>query len=370
MARFNLPDITIVEKSPEKIEAEAVAIYEAETGIKLAPADPRRKFLQVITTILAQQRNRIDFSAKQNLLAYAFGDNLDHLGVISDTPRLDPDYATTTIRFSLSVTQQQTIPKGTRVTPGDSVLFAVNQDVLVQSSQSYVDVSVTCTESGVIGNGYLPGEINQLVDPLRWVASVTNLTKSEGGADREADDQYADRIRLAPEKFSVAGPELAYYYWARTASSLIVDVSVRSPSPGVTEIRPLLKNGEIPGQEMLNKVKETCNQRKIRPLTDLVQVFAPEEVYYDLVVTYWIETGKSSAAESIKKQVDKAIEDYKSWQRSRQGRDIDPSECVTRIKNAGAKRAVVTLPAYTKVETYQVAKERVVTVSYGGLEDD
>ncbi|MED1803015.1 baseplate J/gp47 family protein [Brevibacillus porteri] len=370
MARFNMPDITIVEKSPEKIENEAVAIFESETKIKLVPADPRRKFMQVIIALLAQQRSNIDFAAKQTLLAYAISDNLDHLGVPSDTPRLEPSFAKTTQRFHLSVAQPQTIPKGTRVTAGDGVFFAVQQDMPVQIGQLFVDVEVWCTEAGDSGNGYVPGELNQLVDPLRWVAKVENLTKSEGGADWEEDDPYADRIRQAPEKFSVAGPDGAYIYWARTASSLIVDVSVRSPSPGVVEIRPLLKGGNIPGQEILDMVQEKCNDRKVRPLTDQVQVIAPEIVHYDLKVTYWIAIDKSTIATSIQTDVQQAIEAYKLWQKSKLGRDIDSSELIARIKNAGAKRVIVTLPAYQKLEPYQVAKENVVSVTYGGLEDD
>ncbi|WGV57780.1 baseplate J/gp47 family protein [Brevibacillus brevis] len=370
MARFNMPDITIVEKSPEKIENEAVAIFESETKIKLVPADPRRKFMQVIIAILAQQRSNIDFSAKQTLLAYAIDDNLDHLGFSRDTPRLEPSFAKTTQRFHLSVAQPQTIPKGTRVTAGDGVFFVVQQDMPVQTGQLFVDVEVLCTVAGDAGNGYVPGELNQLVDPLRWVAKVENITKSEGGAGMEEDDPYAERIRQAPEKFSVAGPEGAYRYWARTASSLIVDVSVRSPSPGVVEIRPLLKNGAIPGQEILDLVTEICSDRKVRPLTDLVRVLAPEIVSYDMTVTYWIGLDKSTIAASIQADVEKAIEEYKIWQKSKLGRDINPSELIARIKNAGAKRAAVTLPTFTKLEEYQVAIEKTVNVSYGGLEDD
>jgi len=370
MTRFNLKDITFVEKDPEKIEAEALAIYEAETDIRLAPADPRRKFMQVLIALLAQQRSKIDFSAKQNLLAYAVGEHLDHLGVPSDTPRLEPSYATTTERFYFSVIQQQTIPKGTRVSPGDGVFFATTQDVTVQSNQSFVDIEVECLVAGDIGNGYVPGEINQLVDPLPWVSSVENITKSEGGADWEADDPYADRIRQAPEKFSVAGPDGAYKYWARTASSLIVDVSVRSPSPGVVEIRPLLKDGEIPGVEILDRVYEICNDRKVRPLTDHVQVLAPEEVPYTITAKYWIGLDQSTVASSIQSSVQQALEDYKLWQKSKLGRDIDPSELIARLKNAGAKRVVVTLPTFQQLEKFQAARENNVTLEYGGLEDD
>ena len=370
MARFNLPDITFVEKSAEQIEANIVNTYEQLTGYRLSPADPRRKFLQAVALIIAQQRALIDFSAKQNLLAYSTGEYLENIGALSETERLQPAYAKATERFTLSTAQQQTIPVGTRVTAGDNVFFAIVQGVTVQAGQTYVDVEVQCTQAGAIGNGYLPGEINKLVDPIQWVQAVSNTTESEGGAEVEADDPYAERIQQAPEGFSTAGPDGAYRYWARTANQLIIDVSVRSPSPGVVEIRPLLQGGNIPGQELLDEVLSVCSDRTIRPLTDSVQVLAPETVSYDITLTYYIKTADSSVATGIQAKVTQAIDNYKLWQKSKLGRGIDPSELIARVKEAGAKRVAVTLPAYQALEAYQVAAEDQVTVTYGGLEDD
>lgn len=370
MTRFNLPEITFVEKSAEQIEANIVNTYEQLTGYRLSPTDPRRKFLQAVALIIAQQRALIDFSAKQNLLAYAVGDYLEHIGALSETERLQPTYAKTTERFTLSTAQQQTIPAGTRVTVGDNVFFATTQSAAVQAGQTYADVECQCTQAGAVGNGYLPGELNKLVDPIQWVQSVTNITESEGGADIEADDPYAERIHRAPESFSVAGPDGAYLYWARTANQSIIDVSVRSPSPGVVEIRPLLQGGEIPGQELLDEVLSVCSDRKIRPLTDSVQVLAPEQVTYDIELTYYIKTTDSSVAVGIQALVNQAIDGYKLWQKSKLGRGIDPSELIARVKNAGAKRVAVTLPAHQQVELCQVAVDNLITVTYGGLEDD
>ena len=62
------------------------------------------------------------------------------------------------------------------------------------------------------------------------------------------------------------------------------------------------------------------------------------------------------------------MEDYEVWQKSMLGRAIDPSELVYRIKAAGAKRVALPLPAYAAIESYQVAVEDNVTVTYGGLE--
>jgi phage-related baseplate assembly protein len=371
MARFNLPDISFADKSAQQIETDIVNRYEQLTGKSLGPADPRRIFIRAIVLILAQQRSLIDFSAKQNLLGYATGEYLDHIGISRDTTRLQPTSAKTTLRFTFSIAQQQKISAGTRVTAGDGVFFATISDVTVQAGQTNVDVEAQCTVPGTIGNGYLVGQINQLVDPIQWVQSVTNITVSEGGADLEDDDSYAERTRQAPESFSVAGPTGAYVYWAKTANPSIIDVSVRSPSPGVVEIRPLLKGGVIPDQEVLDAVMAICSDRKIRPLTDNVQVLAPESVSYDLNLTYWIRTNDASIASSIQTKVTQAIEDYKLWQKSKLGRDIDPSELIARVKNAGAKRVEVTLPAYRQIDTFQVAQESAnISITYGGLEDD
>ncbi|CAJ1003870.1 baseplate assembly protein [Brevibacillus aydinogluensis] len=369
MARFNLPDISFAQKSPQQIEADIVARFENITGIKLAPADPRRKFFQAIVYLLAQQRSLIDYSAKMNLLSYAEKSYLDHLGAFTDTKRLSAQPATTTVRFHFSVTQPQTIPTGTRVTAGDGLFFATKQPVEVQAGQTHIDVEVECTEAGTKGNDYLPGQINQLVDPLPWVQSVENITISEGGADKESDDAYAERIRQAPESFSVAGPEGAYEFLARSASPLIADVKVLSPSPAVVEIRPLLQNGGIPDQDIIDKVLAACSARDARPLTDFVQVLAPEIVSYDIDLTYWISTKDSSVATAIHTRVHQAIEEYKLWQKSKLGRAIDPSELTARVKNAGAKRVEVASPVYQAVDVHQVAVENLVTVTYGGLED-
>lgn len=370
MPRFNLPEIQFAEKSAQQVEADIVNRYENLAQKSLAKADPKRLFIKAFSLIIAQQRSLIDFSAKQNLLGYAVDGYLDHLGAFSETERLDPKYATTTERFHLSVSQQQTIPAGTRVTAGDNVFFETTEDVPVDTGQDYVDAEVKCTEAGTIGNGYLPGEINRLVDPLQWIESVENITESEGGADAEDDDPYAERIHTAPESFSVAGPDGAYEYWARTANQSIVDVYAYSPSPGVVEIRPLLKGGEIPGQEILDDVFEVCSPKDIRPLTDNVQTAAPTQASYDINFTYYIHTKDKNVASSIQSKVNQAVEDYKLWQKSKLGRDIDPSELSYRVKKAGAKRVAITSPIYQALSRTEVALENTVTVTYGGLEDD
>ena len=368
-ARFNLPDVTFTEKSPEKIEAAILNRYKEITGQNLGAADPRRKFIQSIVPIIAQQRANIDFSAKQNLLAYSIGEYLDHLGRLLDTDRLQAKPALTTFKVALYSPQPQaiTVPVGTRVTPGESLFFATTETLTIAAGDTEADVSGQCMVDGVIGNGFLPGQISKMVDPVGWMKSIVNITESTGGVDVEADDAYAERIRITPETFSTAGPGGAYEYWAKTANQLIVDVEAYSPAPGEVNVVVLLKDGELPSQEILNQVAATCNNRKRRPLTDLVQVLAPNQVKYDIDAEYWIDAGDATIAANIQDKVSQAVQDYITWQRSKLGRDINPSELIYRIKAAGAKGVKVTAPVYAALERYEVGVADNVTVTYGGL---
>ena len=167
----------------------------------------------------------------------------------------------------------------------------------------------------------------------------------------------------------MAGPTGAYEYWAKTASSLITDVAVYTPSPGSVVIRPLLSGGELPGTEILDAVSAVCNASDIRPLTDNLSVLAPEAVDYDIGLTYYINRADATASISIQSAVTAAVSAYVLWQKSKLGRDINPAELIYRIRAAGAGRVEVTTPVYTALQPYQVAIAGSVTVTFGGLID-
>ncbi|ENU8170208.1 baseplate J/gp47 family protein [Salmonella enterica] len=205
--------------------------------------------------------------------------------------------------------------------------------------------------------------------PLPYVASVSNLTESNSGADQEDDDNYAERIQLSPEKLSTAGPEDSYKYWTRTANQNIKDVNVYTPAAGTVEIRCLLKNGDIPSDELLEQIGNVLSATNIRPFTDHVIPKKPDKVDYDISIKYWISTDDKSRATLIQSEVSKALEEYKLWQRSVMGRDINPDEIISRFKNAGAKRLEITSPVFTVISEIQAARERNIECTYEGLED-
>lgn len=372
----DLPDVKLVDDSADSILQDMITIYQAVTGRTLNPADPERLFLLALAQYMMAIMTKINQAKYADLLPYARGPMLDLLGVFFKTPRLQASPAITTVRFTLSIplATAQTIPAGTRVAPqgGDgSLYFAAPETVIIPPGATFIDVPMKCVTAGTVGNDFLPGQINTLIDPLPFIKNVSNLTASAGGANVEDDDPYRERIALAPESFSVAGPEGAYEYWAKTASPAIIDVAAVSPSAVQVTVVPLLEGGELPTQDILDAVAAVLNGRTIRPLTDKVTVQAPEPVNYDIDLTYYIRQEDAANSTTIQKAVEQAVKDFALWQRSKLGRAIVQSQLVARVIQAGASRAEVNTPAdYTPVSKLQVAQEKKVNVSFGGVSDD
>ncbi|MFW5433695.1 baseplate assembly protein [Paenibacillus apiarius] len=370
-----MSDLQFVDDDVTSVSNDIITIYEGLTGRTLYPADPIRLFLMSLASIIVQQRVLINQTAKGNLLRYAQGEKLDAMGEFTETERLKAAEAMTTVEFRLSMplVSATIIPAGTRIGPqgGDGQLYFSTTEVIeIPAGTQSGSAACKCSISGVTGNGFLPGQLNVLIDPLPFIQSVKNTTTSTGGAAEERDDPYRERIRTAAEQFSTAGPYGAYQYWAKTASSSIVDVAVHSPADGEVVVVPLMQNGELPSSDILEAVNESVNDRKRRPLTDKVTVSKPTQVSYDINLKYWINRDRAAETTSIQAAVTEALNQYKTWQKSRLGRAINPSELVWRVMAAGALRLDVTTPVYTEVGTTQVAKEGTVNITFGGLEDD
>ena len=368
----DLPELTFASADPQLMDLEIVGTVQTLLGRTLERADPLRLFLRGIETIIIQQRLLIDTIAKQNLLYYAEKKNLEHLGILVGVERLPASSAITTVEVKLSAPRPNTtiILAGTRVHAGDNVYFALDTDVIFLAGETSHTVKATCQTVGEVGNGYEVGELDRIVDPQPFLSTITNLTKSEGGADVESDDSYRERIRQAPESFSNAGSEGAYIFFTKQVSSLISDVFVTSENPGEVDVYPLLENGELPGTEILENVLEYLSAKNRRPLTDNVFVKCPSTVDYEINLRYVIAESDAGNAAAITAKVDAAIEDFILWQRSNLGKDINTTELFYRIRAAGAKRAEIFSPSFAVVPDWSVAVCTAKIIQYAGLERD
>lgn len=376
----SLPDISFIDnKTIDQVRQEMVADYESfiseakGQAVSLERSSVHRMELYAAAAQIYQAMQYIDRQGKQSTLKYSYSDFLDNLAIFKGVTRNPATPATTTLRFTIS-TERDTatgIPQGTRVSTAGSTYFSTDVYAEIPAGSTTVDVPATCTVAGTDGNGFAAGELATIVDPIPYVASVTNTTATEGGAEIESDEDLAERVFLAPGAYSTAGPEDGYLYHAKAYSAAIGDVVATSDqAAGTVDIVFIMADGKTPGEEMIEGLEGHLQGKTIRPMTDLVRVAAPQEVPYTIDVTYYINRSDSAKAVTIQAEVAKAVENYKTWQRAI-GRDINPSQLVRMIMDAGAKRVTVTAPEYTAVDAIKVsALQGDAVISYGGLEDD
>ena len=372
--RWGLAPVNFLETDAETIRSQIITGFEKASGDTLAAGDPRRLFLLSIADVIIQQRTAINLAAQQNLLSYAQGGYLDALGQLLAVERMAESKAVTTLEFTLSqaLGSVYTIPAGTQVTNG-VVTFETDEDLLIPIGQTKGEVSASCTVAGPVGNDYLAGQISTIVTPMTFVSGAQNTTITTGGADAESDSDFADRIRLAPNSFSVAGPEKAYVYHAKSVSPAIIDVKVDSPTPGEVDVYVLLTDGTLPTEDTLEQIEEHLSDENIRPLTDYVVVKAPTASNYEIELHYWINQEDSSKAAQIQSDVEAAVEQYRLWQQTKIGRDITPGKLLQLVFAAGASRvdnSKLKPAAWKKLEAMQVAQCTKVNVVYEGYKDE
>ena len=368
----DLPDINFVSIDKYEVEKEIFDLYYTITGRgELARGDPVRLFLLFIVNMVILLLNKLNETGRMNLLKHSKEDYLDGIGALVGTTRLQAAGASAVIQITLSIARnmETIIPAGTRISTPSNVYFATENDVIVPAGETSAQVTAVCIQTGAAGNGYKPGEIFQIVDPVPYVASMVNISTSEGGSDKESDDALRERIFEAPESYSCAGSEGAYCYHAKSVSAAVIDAAALSPAPGQVQVVILLTGGVIPENTVLQEIEERLSKKTVRPLTDNLSVTPPEGIAYDLNLKYWIhedaDAGKVSAA------VWEAVNEYKLWQRTKLGRDINPDELIYKLKKiSGVKRMKVISPEFTLLERNQVAQDKNTSVAMEGSEEE
>ncbi|RPE74625.1 baseplate assembly protein [Vulcaniibacterium tengchongense] len=222
------------------------------------------------------------------------------------------------------------------------------------------------------------------LDQLGALLGVERLQLDPGDPDRgipptmETDTDFRRRIQLAPEGFSVAGPEGAYIYHALGAHPAVLDASATSPepddirdivaavlaahdaSPGlVAAMDAALAAAKWPGDvtvtvlsrdgdgsaspELISAVAARLNDDAVRPLTDNVTVRGAQIVPFEVEAVVYTYAGPDSAlvlAES-KRRLDRYIADS-----HRLGRDVPRSGLYSVLHSEGVQRVELISPAH------------------------
>ena len=161
------PEVTFCETDTAKIVNVLIMGYETITKRTLYPADPVRIFILWVADIISQERELINYSARMNIPRYAVGVFLDALAeIFYNVHRMPPEPATCVLRFELSVAQEEnyTIPQAIQVTVDGEIIFRTTGPIMFPAGQDHVEVPAVCLTAGTVGNGFVPGQINKMVD--------------------------------------------------------------------------------------------------------------------------------------------------------------------------------------------------------------
>jgi len=274
-------------KSFDEILAENVALAKIELSTDETEwlpleSDPYMKKLRVLTLRQLHNQNDKRETVKQLLITTATGVDLDHLGSEENVFRDSGEFPYTNFEFTLLSPRNEdvTLPAGLVLnsdddkykahTVDDVTIFAGNTVAIVKVElEEYVTQSEVKTEN--------------LVTELTYGVKIKQLDFFANGAELESDDRYRLRIISSADKYSTAGAEEAYIFHAVSADSRIDDIVVLDEN--VLDVNIYLASFEGVDEIMLDRVREACNAKYIRPIGDNVIVAPAEIVSLDLSAT-------------------------------------------------------------------------------------
>lgn len=276
------PEPVFINTDPNEVASALIAAYEAATGKTLSQAEAERLVLNCMAYREGLLRSGINDSAKLNLVRFSFGVILDYLAENVGVRRLPAQPAVCDIDFTLVTGHGAVvIPLGLRVASQDGkAVFRTTVATPVGIGIDNVTISCECEAEGVIGNGYIAGNVSTILDPQSYLATAANNATTAGGVEKEDDEQLKNRVYLAPSSFSSAISKDGYKYWTRSASTSIIDVEVFSLPPGTVNVYPLTLDAGGTPAAIIDKVDATLQQDKIRAINDNVVVTAPSSSTY------------------------------------------------------------------------------------------
>ena len=107
------------------------------------------------------------------------------------------------------------------------------------------------------------------------------------------------------------------------------------------------------------------SDEQIRPLTDRVTVKAPETVEYKVNVKYFVNQSDLKKVDTIKTAVNAAVDDYIQWQRSKIGRDINPSQLIQQMVQPYVPKIVIGI--VTSEDPLQVTLQNDININLSAI---
>lgn len=184
----------------------------------------------------------------------------------------------------------------------------------------------------------------------------------------EEDEALRSRTQLSLDGLSVAGPEGAYRFHAKSASGDVLDAKPSSPTPGHVIITVLSRTGNgLASPALLQQVERAVNAEDIRPLTDYVTVQSARIVEYALKATLYLYSGPD--ANVVIANARKATERYVN-DRQRIGQDVTLSGLYGALQQPGVQRVELHSPSNTlNIDHYSASFCTGIALTFGGIDE-
>lgn len=317
------------ERDPSKLKALFTAKFEEVSGRTLYPAQTEMFLIEVAAYALSLLNEAAQAGVLQNTVVFAEGVHLENRAANVSTFKLQAQPAVTVIEFRLSGVRlvDTVVPKGTRVSAGNAVIFATDASLTIPAGMLAASVAATAQTAGATWNGIGQGKITDILDPVAFVASASNIADVSGGTDVEEQERFRLRAANALHTIAKAGPRDGYREHVMAVSPEIVSVEVVKPQPGYIDIYPLMRTG-LPSEEIKAAVLAYLDPETRRPMGDHVTVKSPEPVSFDLAVTVRV---REAAAGQQALFEDVARGAFRPWTQEL-GSQIAPSAITSALK--------------------------------------
>lgn len=194
-------------------------------------------------------------------------------------------------------------------------------------------------------------------------------TDPEGGDElKEKDDDLRSRTQLAPQGYSVAGPEGAYRSHALNADGRVLSVSVISPAPCEIVVTILSREGDgTASDELVGIVTKALRADDVRPLAEKVTVRGAEIIRYRIRATLKFFAGpdRSVVLAESRKRVQQYADDM-----HRMDMEVTPDGLYAAIRVPGVQKVILeTPPDGIKVTRQQASFCTGIELIDGGVYD-
>ncbi|MCF8566920.1 baseplate J/gp47 family protein [Alicyclobacillus tolerans] len=258
--------------------------------------------LAAIASAIDELNTAISTAQLQAYLKTATGTNLDNKAADFGIVRKQATAAQWVFVATKQVVSAQaiTIPAGSLATTvptstQDAITYTVNADTVLPIGSTTVNINVTCTQAGSIGNiatgtQLLWGSAVPGIDGVEFDSTTGGIA----GIDTETDDQLRARALAAFQGLSISTQA-----WYQSTAEGVTGVSSalvvpQGRGPGTVDIYIVGQNNTVPDTTLISSVQSVIDAGRV--ITDDAKVFAPSPVTVNGAMTITTATGYDHTA--------------------------------------------------------------------------